>query len=261
MGGLGRNKRMLPRRYRLPKYFQDRKEFFLIESPYLSYEKSDTNEYATVTNTEGDYPPLMTPITKSEHTIALQKKLKKKVKKKVDQTPTFEKILDRTVEVSAPDIIPSLKEELNHNIVKLKINNVALRKHAETEFNGFRLSQDKLASLIGKGRSTITLNQEFKSLDGYKIRIAMIVSTRMTELQLKKTSYASKSQIHKIRTVMAQVLTKHISKMNILEFVEQMAIKCGMGAEIRTKCENIYPLEDHIQITKIKVVEKPPRHE
>ncbi|EFC35998.1 predicted protein [Naegleria gruberi] len=200
-------------RHRLPQ-FEFRKQYFLIQSPYLCYEKSKYMEFATVTN-QGSYPPLVTPITESKHTIHLQEKLKKTV----NHTPTFEKVLNRTLEVSAPDIMPSIKEEMNYNIVNLKINNIPIPQHADTEFNGFRLTKDKLATLTKRFHSTITLNHEFKSLDGYKIRIFMIASTRMKALQFKKTSYANKSQIKKIRTVMTDVISKKISQMKSLNLL------------------------------------------
>ncbi|EFC40037.1 predicted protein [Naegleria gruberi] len=225
--------------------FPNRKQIFQIQSPYLTFNE----QYSP----SSKYPQLLTPVTKT----SISNLKLTCMKKPLIQIPTFKRIINRSMELSAPDIMP-LKEEYNYNIVKLNISTIDDQQCAQTEFNGFRLTRDKLTSLTcRKWHSIITFNNTFKSMDGYHVRIFMTSCTRMKLLQIKKTSYANKSQIKKIRTIMYQVILKYLSKMTILEFVNRMAIKCEMSSEIRMKCENIYPLEDEILITKIKLLEKP----
>ncbi|EFC47078.1 predicted protein [Naegleria gruberi] len=232
-----------------PFYF---KTTFLVKSPYFEYSKTKHDEYASIStpklpNSTLDFPLIFTPVTRA-------------IGKTASKLPTHEKVLNRSIETFAPDIM-SVKSDLDYNVINLKIYTISERGHAEADFNGFRLTKEKLASIPHKFHTLITLNQVYKSLDGYQVRIFMSATTRARTLQLKKTSYANKSQIKKIRTVMHQTVEKHIKKMKIHDFVERMAVKGGMSKEICQQCENIYPVNEEILITKIKVVERPPREE
>ncbi|MES1918743.1 ribosomal 40S subunit protein S1B [Bonamia ostreae] len=64
-----------------------------------------------------------------------------------------------------------------------------------TTFNGMDITTDKLKSIVKKWTTLIEANVDVKTTDGFLLRFFAIGFTRRAKNQIKKTSYAKRSQV------------------------------------------------------------------
>jgi small subunit ribosomal protein S3Ae len=158
----------------------------------------------------------------------------------------------RVFETSVGDLMND--EEYGHQIVKLRVDEVA-DKDCLTTFYGMRFTTDKVRSLVKKWHSLIETQLDVTTLDGYTLRMFAVGFTKRRQLQIKKTTYASHSQIMKMSIRMKDIMSKKATSMNITELVTNL-INNLIGIEIARECSRIFPLIN-TYVHRVKVLKAP----
>merc|ERR1712113_6879 len=124
-----------------------------------------------------------------------------------------------------------------------------------TNFHGMGFTRDKLCSLIKKWQTLVEAFADVKTTDGYTLRLFCIGFTNKRQNQIRKTSYAQKSQCKAIRKRMIEIMTQQSSSCTlkglVLKFIPE-----AIGKEIEGACNGIYPLHN-VFIRKVKMLKKP----
>ena len=87
------------------------------------------------------------------------------------------------------------------------------------------------------------------------MRLFAIGFTKKRQNQLKKTCYASSSQVKLIRKKMRDIMTAQASSCELQELVNKF-IPEVIGKEIEKACHGTYPLQN-VHIRKVKMLKKP----
>merc|ERR1712113_5285 len=158
----------------------------------------------------------------------------------------------RVFEVSLADL--NNDEDQAYRKMRLIVEDVQGDKLL-TNFHGMGFTRDKLCSLIKKWQTLIEAYADVKTTDGYTLRLFCIGFTSKRQNQIRKTSYAQKSQIQAIRKRMVQIMTEQAQSCNLKELVKKF-IPEAIGKEIEKQCNGIYPLHN-VYIRKVKMLKKP----
>eukprot|EP00475_Leptophrys_vorax_P025423 TRINITY_DN3561_c0_g1_i1.p1 TRINITY_DN3561_c0_g1~~TRINITY_DN3561_c0_g1_i1.p1 ORF type:complete len:314 (-),score=97.90 TRINITY_DN3561_c0_g1_i1:70-954(-) len=159
----------------------------------------------------------------------------------------------RVFEASQGDLAKDAQED-SFRIFKLKVEDVQ-GKLCFTNFNGMRLSTDKLRSMVKKWITLIEAHVDVKTTDGYILRVFAVAFTRRQKNQAKKTAYAQSSQIRAIRKRMIDVIEKEVSNHDISGLIGRLMSQ-AIGKEIERVCQSIYPLQNCV-VSKIKTLRSP----
>merc|ERR1712113_168125 len=124
----------------------------------------------------------------------------------------------RVFEVSLADL--NNDEDQAYRKMRLIIEDVQGDKLL-TNFHGMGFTRDKLCSLIKKWQTLIEAYADVKTTDGYTLRLFCIGFTSKRQNQIRKTSYAQKSQIQAIRKRMVQIMTEQAQSCNLKELVKK----------------------------------------
>ena len=124
-----------------------------------------------------------------------------------------------------------------------------------TNFYGMDMTRDKICSLMRKWQTLIEASADVKTADGYALRLFSIAFTKRRPNQVKKTSYASSSQIRAIRKKMVDIMTAEASKSDLKSLVQKFVPE-AISKEIEKACSNIYPLQN-VFIRKVKTIKAP----
>jgi len=158
----------------------------------------------------------------------------------------------RVFEVCLADL--QKDEDQAHRKMKLRVEEVQGNR-CLTNFHGMDLTTDKLRSLVRKWQTLIEAHVDVKTTDGFLIRMFAIGFTKRRPNQLKKTSYAQTSQIHRIRRKMMNIMTREASTSDLKDLVVKF-IPEALGKQIEKECQGIYPLQT-VFIRKVKVLKTP----
>ena len=104
------------------------------------------------------------------------------------------------------------------------------------------MTRDKLCSLMRKWQTLIEASADAKTSDGYSLRLFAIAFTKRRPTQVRKTSYASSSQIRAIRKKMVDIMTAEVAKSDLKSLVQKFVPE-AISKEIEKACFNIYPLQ------------------
>merc|ERR1712086_1093242 len=142
----------------------------------------------------------------------------------------------RVMEISLGDL--NANEDDAYRKIKLRVEEVQ-GKQVLCNFWGMDFTTDKLRSLVRKWQSLIEASVDVKTVDGYVLRCFCIGFTKKRPFQIRKTSYAQSAQIRAIRKKMTDIMTKEVSR-----------------CELMKACEGIYPLQN-VYIRKVKILKAP----
>jgi len=117
------------------------------------------------------------------------------------------------------------------------------------------MTRDKLCSYLRKWQTTIDVQAEVKTLDGYILRIFVVAFTGRQQGQIRKCSYAQHAQIKLIRKKIIDILTKESSSCNLVDLVQKLNLEAIPDA-CKKAAQFIYPLSNVI-IKKVKTLKKP----
>jgi small subunit ribosomal protein S3Ae len=92
-------------------------------------------------------------------------------------------------------------------------------------------------------------------LDGYLVRVFTIAFTQKRKNQVRKTTYATSSQIRAIRKKMFEIIQKEASVCDLKDLVQKFIAEV-IGSEIQKSCQSIYPLQN-VYVRKVKILKTP----
>jgi len=158
----------------------------------------------------------------------------------------------RVLEMSLGDL--NKNEDDAYRKIKLRVEDIQ-GKQVLCNFWGMDFTTDKLRSLVRKWQSLIEASVDVKTVDGYVLRCFCIGFTKKRPFQIRKTSYAQSAQIRAIRKKMTDIMTKEVSRCELMKAVEKF-IPEFIGKDIMKACEGIYPLQN-VYIRKVKILKAP----
>jgi len=159
----------------------------------------------------------------------------------------------RVLETSLADLNDK-SEQLAWRKVKLCIEEVTGRA-CLTNFHGLDITRDKLCSFLRKWQTTVDIQAEVKTLDGYILRIFVVAFTGRQNGQIRKCSYAQHAQIKLIRKKIIDILVKESQSINLVELVQKFTLD-AIPEACKKACQFVYPLS-HVVIKKVKTLKKP----
>lgn len=165
-----------------------------------------------------------------------------------------EAIKGRVFEVSLADLHADADAERSFRKFRLIAEDVQGR-NVLTNFHGMDLTTDKLRSMVKKWQSLIEASLDVRTTDGYLLRVFCIGFTNKDNLSQRKTCYAQKRQVRKIRSKMFEIITREISSCDLREVVNKL-MPDSIAKDIEKTCSSIYPLHD-VYIRKVKVIKRP----
>ena len=116
-----------------------------------------------------------------------------------------EALKGRIVEANLADL--NKDEDAFYRKFKLEILDVECRT-AKTQFYGMDFTTDKVRSLVKKWQTLIDTHLDVTTTDGYKLRLFCVAFTKKRQNCLRKTYYASTSQIKTIRKKIFEIMAK-----------------------------------------------------
>merc|ERR1711871_498082 len=158
----------------------------------------------------------------------------------------------RILEASLGDL--NKNEDDAYRKMRLRVEDVQ-GKTVLCNFWGMDFTTDKLRSLVRKWQSLIEATVDVKTVDGYVLRRFCIGFTKKRPFQIRKTSYAQSAQIRAIRKKMTEIMTREVSKEELIKAVEKFVPEY-IGKDIMKACEGIYPLQN-VFIRKVKILKAP----
>jgi small subunit ribosomal protein S3Ae len=117
---------------------------------------------------------------------------------------------------------------------------------ASTIFKGHEYAKEFLRSLMRRGSSMISYVDEYKTVDGYVFRVALVAfSHRRINTQKK----------HHIRVLCRQFLHERLPKLTADQFIKEAALG-NLSTELLETAKRLAPLR-HIGIKKTKLISSP----
>jgi len=162
-------------------------------------------------------------------------------------------LMGRIIEVSLGDLKQTTEDEAFRKF-RLKVEDVN-GFNCLTQFHGMDLTTDKLRSLVRKWQTLIEAHADVRTTDGYALRLFAIGFTKKHRDQVKKTAYATASQVRTIRKKMKEVLTKEASACDLNELVNKLMVET-IGKEIERVTQATYPLQNCL-VRKVKMLRSP----
>lgn len=158
----------------------------------------------------------------------------------------------RVCDTSLADLTKS-EEPVTWRKFKLEIEDVQGR-NCYTIFHGMDMTRDKQCHNIRKWQNLIETHVDVKTTEGFFLRVFVLGFTTKAPHQLRKTSYAHRSQLKAIRKKMVEVVTREVSNCTITELIKKFVAESISGA-IEEQCRFIYSLTN-VSIRKVKVLKK-----
>ncbi|MEM3684727.1 MAG: 30S ribosomal protein S3ae [Conexivisphaerales archaeon] len=154
----------------------------------------------------------------------------------------------RTVETTLFDL---LKQDPNHYNIKLymKIERVE-GDNAYTIFKGHEYSREFMRSLVRRGSSMVNYVSDYKTRDGYVLRIYVIAFTEGRVNGSKKAG---------IRKAADKILKEKASSMTYDQFVQEIVLN-KVASDIFNEAKKVTALR-HLGIRKTKLILQPSKVE
>jgi len=159
----------------------------------------------------------------------------------------------RVVEATLADLNDK-SEQMAWRKFKLCIEEVQGRA-CLTNFHGMDMTRDKLSSYLKKWQTTVDVQTEVKTQDGYILRVFVTAFTSRQTGQIRKCSYAQHAQTKQIRKKISDILNKEASSVNLVDLVQKFTLD-AIPEACKKECQFIYPLSNVI-IKKVKTLKKP----
>lgn len=166
----------------------------------------------------------------------------------------------------APDSVKGRTFEVNQADLSTGAGSQAYRKFkfvvdgvrgrdAVGSFHGMELISDKHKSIPKKWHSLIEAETRVSTTDGYALRVFTICITKRKPKSVKKTCYATLSQIKAIRKIIFKIIEEEVSACDINEVIKKLMSE-AIGARVEQEGLKIYPLQN-CHVKKVKVVKRP----
>lgn len=155
-----------------------------------------------------------------------------------------EHAIGRVVETTLYDI---LKQDPQHYSFKLyfqifKIEN----EFAYTIFKGHEYAREYLRSLVRRGSSMADFIRDYKTKDGYTIRVYCVAFSQGKMNSSKK---------HDIRLIMDKIISERASSLTYDQFAQEMVLQ-KIASDVYNEAKKVTHLR-HVGIRKSKLVSRP----
>jgi len=188
--------------------------------------------------------PSIFPIRHIGHTV---------VTKTQGQRNSRDSLIGRVYEASLGDLKDHAEDEA-YRTFRFRVEEVQ-GPQCLTQFNGMRLTTDKLRSLVRKWHSLIEAFVDVKTSDGYAVRLFAIGFTKRRPNQIRETAYAQTSQKRQIRKKMIEIMQKEAGSEELNGLLTKL-MTGQIGTEIEKYTQGIYPLTN-VHVRKVKVLRTP----
>ena len=155
-----------------------------------------------------------------------------------------EKPTGRVIETTLYDI---LKQDPQHYAFKLffQIDKVE-GDTANTVFKGHEYSREFLRSLIRRGSSMSDLIKDYRTKDGYLVRVYCIALSQGKMNSSKK---------HDLRLIMDRVIAEKAAGMNYEGFVQELVLQ-KVASDVYNEAKKVTHLR-HVGVRKSKLISRP----
>jgi small subunit ribosomal protein S3Ae len=150
----------------------------------------------------------------------------------------------RVIENTMYDI---LKQDPTQHQTKVFVQIVnVVNGTASTIFKGHEYAKEFLRSLMRRGSSMISYVDDYKTIDGYVFRVALVAFSQRRINTEKK---------HQIRVLCRQFLRERLPKLTVDQFIKEVALG-NLSTELLETAKKLTPLR-HIGIKKTKLISSP----
>jgi len=174
------------------------------------------------------------------------------VNKTIGNKLSQDNLKGRVFEVSLGDLAKD--EQLAYRKMYLRCDEVVGRK-CLTNFHGMRLTTDKLRSLVRKWCTLVEASADYRTADGYTLRVFVIGFTKRRSNQVRKNCYAQPSQVHRLQHKMYDIMKSTITKNDLQTVVKKFVLE-AIGKDIEKMSNSVYPLRD-VLVRKVKLIKAP----
>lgn len=162
-----------------------------------------------------------------------------------------ENVMGRVCEVTQTDIDD--KSKFHWRKVKMEVEKVE-GGCLYTSFNGMSITREKIMSCMKKRQTLIEVCTDVKTLDGYILRVFVLLCTKHAPGQKKANCYAKTSEVKRIRKLITKLLVDKASKEDVNKFASTILTDHLPDLLLR-QATKIYPCKVCL-ITKVKVLKK-----
>jgi len=145
--------------------------------------------------------------------------------------------------------------EQTHAFRLFKWRTIAAADDVYTQFNGMRLTRDKMGSLLRKYRTLVNAEVDCRTADGYIVRLFSLCFTKKLQNSTKRHCYATQATCRKIREEMVKGMKEAATSSNV-EALCKAVVEEKIETAILEACKPFCQIEG-LFITKIKVIKAP----
>jgi len=162
---------------------------------------------------------------------------------------------DMTQESSAP-----MQEGIANNfVVTFKVVAVKDDEKAVVAIpHAVRPTKSYIFSNMRKRVTTIQAHVDFKTADGYSIRILITALTMKNPGSVKLSAYAKASQVRMIREKMRDTCKSVCSEKNLATIVDDIVSSKDLTTALDAATRSIYPLNPDAYMYWLRIVKEPP---
>jgi len=173
-------------------------------------------------------------------------------------------LLGRQFEVRADDVARDMTRgehqeapPLNNFVLKYKV--VAVKNDEKACVClpcGIRPTKGHLGYQMKKMHTTIDSCVDFKTLDGYLVRVMVKAITKKQKDSVKSSAYAKASQVRQIREKLAEVVKEECQKRGLSMIVNEMFATRRLSSVLENSTIPIYPLADEFMFW-LRILKEP----
>jgi len=177
-------------------------------------------------------------------------------------------LMGRTLEVRAEDRDRDMTQEntlpvqegiASNFVVTFKV--VAVKEDEKAVIaipHAVRPTRSFVFSNMRKRVTTIDTWVDFKTADGYAIRVMIKTLTKKDPLAVKLSAYAKSSQVRRIRAKIRETCTATCSEKSLAAIVDDMVSSKDLTNAIDAATRTIYPLNPDAISYRLRIVKEPP---
>jgi len=166
---------------------------------------------------------------------------------------------DRDRDMTQESTAPAQEGIANNFVVTFKVVAVKEDERAVVAIpNSVRPTKSFIFSNMRKRVTTIDAHVDFKTVDGYAIRVLMKALTMKNPAAVKLSAYAKSSQVRMIREKMKETCKSVCSEKTLAAIVDDMVSSKDLNTALDTATRSIYPLNPDAYMYWLRIVKEPP---
>jgi len=166
---------------------------------------------------------------------------------------------DRDRDMTQESTAPMQEGIANNFVVTFKVVAVKDDEKAVVAIpHAVRPTKSFIFSNMRKKVTTIDAHVDFKTSDGYAIRVLMKALTMKNPSAVKLSAYAKSSQVRMIREKMKETCKSVCSEKNLAAIVDDMVSSKDLNTALDSATRSIYPLNPDAYMFWLRIVKEPP---